>query len=331
MGEDVKINKNIAPLIILVIFFVSSCNNFSEKPKINAARFSTDGRHLIFSIEDKKGELIYRVDKDGTNLKRLTVATGRDDFPAYSPDGSKIVFSSSKYLKDDAPANLYIMDSDGSNKRCLTFGNQFDTFPVFSHDGKRIYFIRSFWYGCHSHMVHPFWQKEDVYSINIDGSDLKEITNGRYYDITSLSLFPDDEKILARIDNAGETSLFWMILLQDTKKMIPMSIDLKKFLPFGIYTYRTPYDPQLSRDGKCLLFVWSWEFKYDLYLLNLSDGRVRKITNLRSYILYPSFSSDGKEIVFLLDPGRNGNNQLWIVSSDGTNLKRVNIKFDNIK
>ncbi len=90
-----KFSKIIFTGVILSLLFISSCADSPKRPRINAAKFSPDGNYLVFSIETEKEESIYMANKDGTGLKRLTFAKGRDDSPVYSPDSSKIVFSSS--------------------------------------------------------------------------------------------------------------------------------------------------------------------------------------------------------------------------------------------
>jgi Tol biopolymer transport system component len=57
------------------------------------------------------------MDADGTNPVRLT-HTGKDDEASFSPDGTRIVFSSGR----DVPSGeIYVMNADGSNPTRLTF------------------------------------------------------------------------------------------------------------------------------------------------------------------------------------------------------------------
>ena len=53
---------------------------------------------------------------DGTHVRRLTDSPGLDEGPEFSPDGTKIAFSSAR----DGQQEIYVMNADGSNPRELT-------------------------------------------------------------------------------------------------------------------------------------------------------------------------------------------------------------------
>ncbi|HEX6744883.1 MAG TPA: hypothetical protein VF087_11720, partial [Solirubrobacteraceae bacterium] len=59
---------------------------------------------------------IYVMRADGTHVRRLTDSPGLDEGPVWSPDGTKIAFSSDR----DGQQEIYVMDADGSNPRRLT-------------------------------------------------------------------------------------------------------------------------------------------------------------------------------------------------------------------
>jgi Tol biopolymer transport system component len=59
---------------------------------------------------------IYVMRADGTRVRRLTDSAGLDEGPVWSPDGTKIAFSSDR----DGQQELYVMNSDGSDPRRLT-------------------------------------------------------------------------------------------------------------------------------------------------------------------------------------------------------------------
>jgi Tol biopolymer transport system component len=75
---------------------------------------------------------IYSINPDGTGVSRLTTNPAYDLFPAWSPDGSKIVFISTR-----VPAGIYTMDANGGNVTFVRSG--FD--PSWSPDGTKILFV----------------------------------------------------------------------------------------------------------------------------------------------------------------------------------------------
>lgn len=87
---------------------------------------------------------IYVANSDGSGEQRLTDHPAEDFFPAWSPDGKKIVFGS---RRDGVPApdgsftsSIYIMDADGSHLTRLTDIESNDKLPTWSPDGSRIAF-----------------------------------------------------------------------------------------------------------------------------------------------------------------------------------------------
>ena len=76
---------------------------------------------------------------DGSNVRRLTTADGDDTAPAWSPDGSKIVFRSTR----DGNFEIYSMNADGTGQTRLTNHSRADTSPSWSPDGSKIVFSRN--------------------------------------------------------------------------------------------------------------------------------------------------------------------------------------------
>lgn len=77
---------------------------------------------------------VFSANLDGSNLVRLTDAPGYDAEASYSPDGSKIIFTSFR----DGDGEIYIMDADGKNPRRITHSKGYDGGPFFAPDGKRV-------------------------------------------------------------------------------------------------------------------------------------------------------------------------------------------------
>jgi Tol biopolymer transport system component len=80
---------------------------------------------------------IYVVNADGSGKRKLTHNARYNAEPAWSPDGRKIAFRSTRNGNRD----IYVMNADGSGKRNLTRNPARDGSPSWSPDGRRIAFL----------------------------------------------------------------------------------------------------------------------------------------------------------------------------------------------
>ena len=69
---------------------------------------------------------IYVVNEDGAGLAQLTDHAAADYDPAWSPDGSRILFVSER----DGNAELYVMDANGGNLQRLTHTPEWESWPT---------------------------------------------------------------------------------------------------------------------------------------------------------------------------------------------------------
>jgi len=172
------------------------------KGRTTCSYFMPDGKHIIFaSTHGSQNECppppkprdgkylwaiypefdLYIADLNGTIIKQLTNTPGYDAEAVVSPDGKKIAFTSTR----SGDLELWTMDIDGSNLKQVTFGLGYDGGSFFSHDSKKLVFrasrpkteaeINDYKSLLLDHVVAP--TEMEIYTCNVDGSDLKQITN----------------------------------------------------------------------------------------------------------------------------------------------------------
>jgi TolB protein len=82
---------------------------------------------------------LWIMDADGGNQRQLTHLGAASFGPSWTPDGTKIIFSSNHHT-DPKLGNfdLFLINPDGSELEQITTGATFDGFPMFSPDGKSL-------------------------------------------------------------------------------------------------------------------------------------------------------------------------------------------------
>lgn len=123
--------------------------------------WSPAGDRILFARNDTANGDLWVQNLDGTGLTRLTnTPETREAYPDWSPDGSKIVFSAF----GGGEAGIYTMNPDGSNVELIVGGPLHN--PQWSPDGSEIAFDGE-----------PGGNQFEVYIINADGSDMRQITH----------------------------------------------------------------------------------------------------------------------------------------------------------
>jgi Tol biopolymer transport system component len=91
--------------------------------------------------DDEASSDIFVVALDGSGLRRLTSSPDFEGEPAWSPDGSQLVFVRSQHGLDN---DLYRIDADGTDLVRLTSGGGDHRRPSWSPDGSRIVLTRDY-------------------------------------------------------------------------------------------------------------------------------------------------------------------------------------------
>jgi Tol biopolymer transport system component len=124
--------------------------------------WSPDGKWLAFESGNVNSTDwdIYVINVDGSGLTRLTNTASNNGSPTWSPDGTRIGFSS----EIDGNMEIYTINIDGSGQMNLSNNPAFDWNPAWSPDGKHIAFVSG------------RDGNEDIYVMNADGSEQINLT-----------------------------------------------------------------------------------------------------------------------------------------------------------
>lgn len=81
---------------------------------------------------------LYVARVDGSEMRQVTQLGNANWAPFFTPDGTRILFSSNHASPMGFPFNLFMVNLDGTGLEQVTFDTAFDSFPMFSPDGKRL-------------------------------------------------------------------------------------------------------------------------------------------------------------------------------------------------
>jgi len=81
---------------------------------------------------------IWIMNADGSDQHQITNLGGANFAPFFTPDGSRIIFSSNYKNPRSRNFELYLVNPDGSGLEQVTAHPEFDGFPMFSPDGTKL-------------------------------------------------------------------------------------------------------------------------------------------------------------------------------------------------
>jgi TolB protein len=81
---------------------------------------------------------IFVMNADGSDQRQITNLGGANFAPFFTPDGTRVIFSSNHKTPRSSNFDLYLVNLDGSGLQQVTTHATFDGFPMFSPDGKKL-------------------------------------------------------------------------------------------------------------------------------------------------------------------------------------------------
>jgi Tol biopolymer transport system component len=255
--------------------------------------FSPDGNQIILaSHEDinSGNSDLFMVNSDGTNLTKLTATKAKaEQNPAFSPDGSKIVFVRCPITWNPPPrCEVYVMETDGTNQKRLTDDIGIKLMPAFYAGGEKIAFMR----------IDEYTPFSGVYAMDADGSNQRELLEG-VPGIRFLPAFsPDGEKIAFV---ASERPAFPRKGQPHPELEVDVYVANVDGSDVSRLTHRPGFDhePAFVPGTDMVAFVSERSGNKDIYAMRLDGTGLTNLTDTDSADeFYPTFSADGTKMAY---------------------------------
>ncbi len=221
------------------------------------------------------------------------------------------------------------------NIRQLTFGGE-NAEAYFSADGRKLIF----------QSTRDGRECDQIYTMNIDGSEVKMISTGDGRTTCSY-FFPGDKKILYSSTHLGakqcpprpDFSQGYVWAVYETFDIFtanPDGSNLKQLTTAPGYDAETT----ISRQGK-LVFTSKRDGDLDIYTMDRNGKNVKRLTNELGYDGGPFWSYDGKQIVYRAYHPQTEKEKadytallkqnlirptvldIWVMNADGSNKRQV--------
>jgi Tol biopolymer transport system component len=250
----------------------------------------------IFKTQEQ--DQVCVINADGSGFRRLTTNDNKQHYyPSFAPDGKSLVYAA---YREANYFDIYEMDvATGSAKRITEkkVGN-IDA-PEISPDGKQVVYK----------MWNPRLNINALYIMDREGKSADRFTKIAGWNPT---WSPDGSSILFASNTDGDVQLYISTLngkLHRTSN-----------LP-GIRGWS-----DWSPDGKSIVTDSGVPWNHEVYIMNEDGSSARALSPLGGNAQEPSFSPDGKWIVFsaYYDHMNDENGcEIYILRADGTDLRRL--------
>ncbi len=274
--------------LTLTLLFATLAN--AQSPALSEPGVSPDGREVAFV----SGGDIWTVPAAGGEARLLVSNSAMESRPLYSPDGSKLAFTSSRSGNGD----VYVLDLAGGSLRRLTWDDMRDQLDGWSRDGKWLYF---------SSTSRDISGMNDLWRVAVTGGTPMQVSAARYVNEFFAAPSPDGKSIAfnARGIASGQwwrnghahidDSQIWILRDPSAHTYEPVTADGAKEIW-----------PMWSADGKRIYYMSDRSGAENLWSVTppASTSTPTQITRFdKGRVLWPSISNDGRTIVFERDFG----------------------------
>ncbi len=247
---------------------------------------------------------LFVIDLAGQGMVRLT-ETEEDNYePAWSPDGSQIIFS--RYYPEEYKTAIYIMELASGNLTRISESEGNFLYPAWSPDGNRI--------ACSADPAGSY--ELDLWLMDPDGGDLTRLTEDLYVSAPAWS--PDESKIAFSVTEDFEKSEIYVIDISGD--------NLTQLTTSGGYND----NPAWSPDGSQIAFVSNSHDEsgyYEIYVMDADGTDHTRLTESGYNSQHPEWSPDGSKIIYSEEFHSRDIYDIfpsfYIMDADGSNPTRV--------
>jgi Tol biopolymer transport system component len=249
------------------------------------ARFSPDGRRIVFVREEKGTHDLWLMNADGSHARRLS---SYGFAPAWSPDSQRIAYTALRPSRANL-SMIFVADLRGRSRVLVRGRNQS---PTWSPDGTQIAFSRE--------IITTGSSRTELHVVGSNGRGLRTIRRKIFYggmldwSAQGLITYVTSRGIEAiRGDGRGHRRLIRGLGARG----------------FG-----------WSADGKRFAFI---NQKGRLLIASVSGGHVRDITPTKSRLEEFAWSPDGRWIAIRSRPARAKYADILVVATNGSSSRRI--------
>ena len=337
------LNKNkVTFLFIIILISAASFFSFTKGSLNHSSIDPKDSAREDSAREDSEREtpLTYESEKHLANIKQLT--DGGENAEAYfSFDGKKLSFQSTREGRQCD--QIYTMNIDGSDQKLISTGKGRTTCSYFFPDNKTILFASTHLAGdeCPPRpdfskgYVWALYNSYDIFTVNEDGTNLKQLVNSPGYDAEA-TISPMGDKIVFTSTRNGDVDLYSMNLDGSDVKQLTNELGYDGGAFYSKDGKKIVYRRTRFKEGEAgekekenyksiLAEGLIRPTKLDIFIMDADGSNKTQITNNDAANFAPYFHPDGKRILFcsnIEDPlGRNFD--VYMINIDGTGLEKI--------